>query len=128
MILNKNISVMGFFWTNYLFNRPGLVEDYQNEINKLYLEGKFSPVVSAELPMSGLIGALDTIIHKGAYGKIVLVNERTGSGVCPHDSGRELPTIDDTRTVHWSWGVATAHSLLSESDGVTRVSSIPCTL
>ncbi len=75
MILNKNMSVMGFFWTNYLFKRPDLVADYQNEINKLYLEGKFKPVVSAELPMSGLIRALDTLVHKGAYGKIVLVNE-----------------------------------------------------
>ena len=28
MILNKNMSVMGF-WTNYLFKRPDLVDDYQ---------------------------------------------------------------------------------------------------
>ena len=75
MILNKNMSVMGFFWTNYLFKRPDLVDDYQREINELYVEGKFKPVVSAVKPMSELIDAFDHIMHKDAYGKIVLVNE-----------------------------------------------------
>ena len=75
MILNKNMSVMGFFWTNYLFKRPDLVDDYQDEINRLYLEGKFPPVVSAVLPMTDLPKSLDMITNRAAYGKIVLVNE-----------------------------------------------------
>lgn len=75
MILNKNMSVMGFFWTNYLFKRPDLVDDYQREINELYSKGKFRPVVSAVKPMSELVDAFDHIMGKDAYGKIVLVNE-----------------------------------------------------
>jgi NADPH:quinone reductase-like Zn-dependent oxidoreductase len=75
MILNKNMSVMGFFWTNYLFKRPDLVDDYQDEINRLYLEGKFPPVVSAVMPMSDLPASLDMIMNRDAYGKIVLVND-----------------------------------------------------
>ncbi|MGB2970415.1 MAG: NADPH:quinone oxidoreductase family protein [Candidatus Nanopelagicales bacterium] len=75
LILNKNMSVMGFFWTNYLLNRPDLVDDYQKEINLLYLEGKFRPVVSKVLPMTELPETLDHITGRDAYGKIVLVNE-----------------------------------------------------
>lgn len=75
MILNKNMSVMGFFWTNYLYKRPELVDDYQKEINLLYLEGKFKPEVSEVLRMDQLVEALDTISSRNSYGKIVLVNE-----------------------------------------------------
>ncbi|MGV1036156.1 MAG: zinc-binding dehydrogenase [Candidatus Nanopelagicales bacterium] len=66
LILNKNMSVMGFFWTNYLLNRPDLVDDYQKEINLLYLEGKFRPVVSQVLPMAELPGTLDHITDRDA--------------------------------------------------------------
>jgi hypothetical protein len=38
MILNKKHVRHGFFWTNYLFKRPDLVDDYQDEINRLYLK------------------------------------------------------------------------------------------
>ncbi len=75
MILNKNMSVSGFFWTNYLIKRPDLVDIYQEEVNEMYLAGKYKPVVSAELPITSLIDALDTIMNKGSYGKIVLVND-----------------------------------------------------
>lgn len=75
MILNKNMSVMGFFWTNYQFQRPDLVDEYQEQINALYSEGKFKPVVSEVLPMKDLVGAFDRIMSHDAYGKIVLVNE-----------------------------------------------------
>jgi len=75
LILNKNMSVMGFFFTNYLLMRPELVAQQQDEINELYMAGKFKPVVSAELPMTQLPAALDMITNREAYGKIVLVNE-----------------------------------------------------
>lgn len=74
MILNKNMSVMGFFWTNYLFKRPDLVAQFQQEINELYHEGKFVPVVSEQRPMDDLPDVLDSIMHHHAYGKIVLTN------------------------------------------------------
>lgn len=78
MILNKNMSVMGFFWTNYQLKRPDLVDQQQQEINELYLAGKYKPVISQELPMdTGLVTALDTISASGSYGKIVLVNDRS---------------------------------------------------
>lgn len=75
MILNKNMSVMGFFWTNYQFKRPDLVDVYQDEINEFYSAGKFKPVVSEVLPMQDLVSAFDRIMNHDAYGKIVLTNE-----------------------------------------------------
>lgn len=75
MILNKNMSVMGFFWTNYQLKFPELVDKFQDEINELYSLGKFKPVVSKVIPMPKLPEALDLIAEKHAYGKIVLVNE-----------------------------------------------------
>ncbi len=75
MILNKNMSVQGFFFTNYQFQRPELVAQQQEEINSLYEQGKYKPVISEELPMTGLTDALDLITNRQAYGKIVLVNE-----------------------------------------------------
>ncbi len=75
MILNKNMSVMGFFWTNYLFKRPQLVAEFQDKINDLYRVGKFKPVVSEVRPMSGLVDALDLMTAHHAHGKQVLVNE-----------------------------------------------------
>ncbi len=81
MILNKNMSVIGFFWTSYQIQRPDLVDEFQEEINSLYLEGRFRPIISHQLPMSGLIDALDVIDKHDAYGKIVLVNEGYGE---PH--------------------------------------------
>ncbi len=76
LILNKNMSVVGFFWTNYPLKRPDLIDQQQEEINELYLAGKYKPVISQELPMStGLITALDTISASNSYGKIVLIND-----------------------------------------------------
>lgn len=75
MILNKNMSVTGFFWTNYLYKRPDLVAKFQDEINDYYEAGKFHPVVSKALPMSALPDALDTITTHHAFGKMVLLNE-----------------------------------------------------
>lgn len=75
LILNKNMAVMGFFWTTYLLNRPQLVEEQQVEINAGYSTGDYKPVVSAALPMTQLPEALDLITNHEAYGKIVLVGE-----------------------------------------------------
>ena len=74
MILNKNMFVTGFFWTNYQVPRPGQQVPGRDQCS-LYSTGKFKPVVSKVIPMPKLPDALDLIAEKHAYGKIVLVNE-----------------------------------------------------
>jgi NADPH:quinone reductase len=74
-VLNKNIDVIGFYWTNYQIFYPGVVDTHQEEIDALYREGKIKPVVSHVGKLSELPQALDLIeSHKG-YGKIVLEAE-----------------------------------------------------
>lgn len=75
LILNKNMSVTGFFWTNYQLMHAPLVDQMQKEINGLYQAGWLNPVICGDpLPMDQLPAALDLLTNHEAYGKIVLVN------------------------------------------------------
>lgn len=72
LILNKNIDVLGMYWTNYELMYPEIVDAVQDELNAMYTRGDIRPVISHVWPLEKLPDALDAIQSHHNYGKIVL--------------------------------------------------------
>jgi len=71
-LLVKNYGVLGLHWGAYNFHNPGLIAHCQQELFRLYGEGKIKPLVSEVMPMSEAPKALQAVASRGSTGKIVL--------------------------------------------------------
>jgi NADPH2:quinone reductase len=71
-ILLKNMSVVGLNWGGYLSQDPELIHSTHARLEELYRDGRFDPIVSDELPLDGLVDAMDRIASRRSYGKLVL--------------------------------------------------------
>ncbi len=72
MILNKNIDVLGMYWTNYELLYPDIVDEVQEDLNAMYARGEIRPVISHVMPLSELPEALDAMQTHHNHGKIIL--------------------------------------------------------
>jgi NADPH2:quinone reductase len=72
-ILLKNISVVGLNWPNYEFQNHQVLEGAHADIVRWYREGAVRPVIYAALPLAELPRALDLVLSRESYGKVVLV-------------------------------------------------------
>jgi NADPH2:quinone reductase len=71
-LLVKNISVSGLQWTDYRDRLPGRLQEVQQELFQLFLDGRIKPVVGASFPCEQYDAALDLLRSRRSYGKIVL--------------------------------------------------------
>lgn len=71
-LLVKNYGVLGLHWGAYNLHNPALVTHCQQELYRLYTEGKIKPLVSEVLPMSEAPKAMLAVASRGSTGKIVL--------------------------------------------------------
>ncbi len=72
-VLVKNIAVMGMHWSDYRDGHPQTMRHAQEELFKLYLEGKLSTEVSGRYPLARAAEALGMLRDRRVMGKIVLV-------------------------------------------------------
>jgi NADPH2:quinone reductase len=71
-LLVKNIAVSGLQWSDYRERTPDLVRAAQEEIFRLWEEGKLCPLISDVLPLARFAEALEALRHGRVQGKIVL--------------------------------------------------------
>jgi len=71
-VLLKNIAIVGVHWGAYLLNEPQAILDAHEALCNLYAEGKFAPIIYADMAQSEYPAALDALRGRESYGKIVL--------------------------------------------------------
>jgi NADPH2:quinone reductase len=74
-VLLRNFSVTGYTVHGYRENQPALVAQAQDDLVRLYGEGRIRPVVSRVLPLSALKEALALVEERQVIGKVVVVPE-----------------------------------------------------
>ena len=74
-LLLKNIDIIGFFLGGYRFAEPETVKEVQEELYRLYAEGKLKPVIYREYAFDDLVDALADIEGRRCYGKGALVRD-----------------------------------------------------
>ena len=72
-VLVKNYSVVGVHWGYYRTMNPALIQPWQDELEKLWVERKIEPLVGAELPLPEAKEALRRLGARGSVGKVVLI-------------------------------------------------------
>lgn len=72
ILLVKNISLIGLQWSDYRDREPHKVRAVQNELFRLYEEGKLKPHVMAAFPIEEHHNALATVRDRKVVGKVVL--------------------------------------------------------
>ncbi|MES2564796.1 MAG: NADPH:quinone oxidoreductase family protein [Pseudomonadota bacterium] len=73
ILLVKNISLIGLQWSDYRDRDPEKVRRVQQELFKLYEEGKLKPHVMAAYPMEQHQQALAVVRDRKVVGKVVLL-------------------------------------------------------
>ena len=71
-LMLKNISLLGVHWSRYLEEKPQVIQDTQEGIYQLFLEGKVKPVICDVLPLKEASRALLTLQSRKTFGKILL--------------------------------------------------------
>jgi len=71
-LLVKNISVAGLQWSDYRDRTPAAMASAQEEIFRLYVEGKLEAHVMARFPLERMADALAVIRDRKVVGKVVL--------------------------------------------------------
>ncbi|MGD9830068.1 MAG: NADPH:quinone oxidoreductase family protein [Hyphomicrobiaceae bacterium] len=71
-MLVKNVTVIGFAWSNYRDRKPEVFRHTLAEIGRLHATGKLRPEVTEVLPLSQGVEALERLAGRKARGKIVL--------------------------------------------------------
>jgi NADPH2:quinone reductase len=72
ILLVKNISLVGLQWSDYRDREPEKVLAVQNELFRLYEQGKLKPHVMAAFPIEEHQQALATVRDRKVVGKVVL--------------------------------------------------------
>jgi len=81
LLLVKNIAVHGIYWGYYIgwarheptHHARQAVKDCYRDLFDFYDKGQLDPPVHAELPLEAFVQALETLEHRGAIGKVVLL-------------------------------------------------------
>jgi NADPH2:quinone reductase len=72
-ILLKSISVVGVLWGGQMQSRPMYNQETQRGLERLWIEGKIRPEVSATYPLSQAPQALRDLAERKIFGKAVLL-------------------------------------------------------
>ena len=75
-LLIKNISAIGLHWSDYRDRAPDTIRRAQQNIFRLWAEGKLRSPVTAMYPLEQAPAALCCVRERGVLGKIVLVTSR----------------------------------------------------
>jgi NADPH2:quinone reductase len=75
-LLIKNISAVGLHWSDYRDQAPDTVRRAQQDIFRLWGDGKLTSPVTAVYPLEQAPAALCRVRERGVLGKIVLVTSR----------------------------------------------------
>ncbi len=70
-VLIKNYAVVGVHWGLYNLKQPTFVHETHDELMRLHAAGQIAPLVSRELPMAEVSGALASLATRGTWGKLV---------------------------------------------------------
>jgi NADPH2:quinone reductase len=71
-ILLKDMSVVGVFWGSHARRHPGFVGEAQDELARLYSEGKINPVVGRKYSLEEAPVAMRDLADRKIMGKAVL--------------------------------------------------------
>ena len=75
-ILLKNIAVVGLNWPDYATRERSVLDDAHADILRWYGEGVIAPVIYAAVPLPEVPRALDLVLARDSYGKVVVTVER----------------------------------------------------
>jgi NADPH2:quinone reductase len=70
-VLIKNYSVVGVHWGLYNVMQPAFVRATHDALMELHTEGRIAPLISHEITMDDVPGALARLATRGTWGKIV---------------------------------------------------------
>lgn len=70
--LLKGYAVVGVIWGTFTEKQPGTYQDNMRELLGWYDEGKITPVIEGEYPLSEAATVLERILRRGATGKLIL--------------------------------------------------------
>ncbi|MBK5287990.1 MAG: NADPH:quinone oxidoreductase family protein [Acidimicrobiia bacterium] len=70
-ILIKNYAVVGVHWGLYNIKQPQFIHETHAELMRLHETGRIAPLISREIPMTEVPGALASLATRGTWGKIV---------------------------------------------------------
>lgn len=79
-VLLKNISVTGLHWSDYRDQHPQLMRDAQDELFKLYRQGKLRTEISGRYPLHRAAEALELLRDRRVKGKVVLMMRSEDQG------------------------------------------------
>jgi len=71
-LLVKNISAVGYSFSNYRFERPDVMRKTLDEICRWYAEGKLKPHISFTFPLEQTRDALTTLLERRSTGKVIV--------------------------------------------------------
>ncbi|MEM9683218.1 MAG: NADPH:quinone oxidoreductase family protein, partial [Pseudomonadota bacterium] len=71
-LLVKNISVVGYTFSNYRFEQPAVMRHSLEEICRWYIEGKLKPHISFTFPLAETRNALEALIERRSTGKVIV--------------------------------------------------------
>jgi len=72
-VLLKNISIVGLHWGAYRQHDPEKIPQAMRELFRLYEQGKVTPLVSSQYPLTRAADALDEIASRKSVGKVLLI-------------------------------------------------------
>jgi NADPH2:quinone reductase len=73
LTLLKGCSIVGVFWGAFTRNQPDLNRRNNEELMKMYVQGKIKPHIHATYPLERAADALNEVMYKRVSGKVVLV-------------------------------------------------------
>lgn len=71
-LLVKNISAIGYAFSSYRFEQPGVMRKTLDEICRWYVEGKLKPHISFTFPLEQTRDALNTLLERKSTGKVII--------------------------------------------------------
>jgi NADPH2:quinone reductase len=71
-LLVKNISAIGYTFSNYRFQRPDIMRRTLEACCRWYMEGRLKPHISHSFPLAETKAALQTLSDRKAIGKVVV--------------------------------------------------------
>ena len=72
-LLVKNISVIGYSFSTYRYERPQVMRHTLDELCRWYKEGRLRPLVGMTFPLEETRAALETLRDRKAMGKVVVM-------------------------------------------------------
>jgi NADPH2:quinone reductase len=70
-VLIKNYAVVGVHWGLYNMLQPAFVHATHDALMQLHTDGRIAPLISREIGMAEVPGALASLATRGTWGKIV---------------------------------------------------------